>query len=540
MASLVQKVRFVRLLAVLFLSIVSGCGGGGGSGGGGGNSTTTYTIGGTVSGLTNTNSGLVLQNNGGNNLTIPAAATSFTFSTAIANGGAYSVTVLAQPSQMSCSVTSATGTVSSANVSNIAVKCIPKNELVSRSTDDSVIATYNWSVTPVAISGDGRYVAFRSTIPNLAAGSTNGSPQIFRRDRQTNQTVLVSRSSGAAGAEGNAQSDRMSISADGRYILFESYATNLVAGDTNGNSDIFLRDMQLETTTRVSVGDGGAQANWYSRESSISADGRYAAFYSEADNIVTGVPGLGGGGLYLRDLQTGINTLVSATPAGSFSYGRNPSISADGSRIAFYSNASNLVSNDTNGVWDIFVYDRNAAVKIRRVSIATDGSQRNQGNESASRVVEPTISGNGDFVAFATTSDNLVSGDTNTWQDVFIHQLSTGITTRASVGSSGTEGNADSPVGQGERIALSYTGEWVAFSTKAYNIAGGAASVSNVLLHNTITGKTTAVTNSTTNFSGNKGPAISADGRFVVFDSNSTLDPRFASSGVFVQDQTVP
>lgn len=533
MNKLFKGTKAGHLLALLLLAIVSGCGGSSS----GGNTTTTYTIGGTISGLTNTSSGLVLQNNSGNNLSISAGAASFTFSTAIAGGGAYNATVLTQPAQMSCSVTSGTGTVGSANVSNIAIKCIPKNELVSRSTDDSVIATYNWSVTPVAISGDGRYVAFRSSITNLAPGSTNGKRQIFRRDRQTNQTVLVSRSSGAAGAEGNADSDRMSISADGRYVLFESGATNLVSGDTNASDDIFLRDIQLDTTIRVSVGAGGIESNYYSREGSLSADGRYAAFYSAADNIIPGVPG---GSLYLRDLLTGTNTLVSATAAGAPASGRNPSISADGSRIAFYSYASNLVANDTNGVWDIFVYDRNASPKIRRVSISSNGTERNQGTESASRIVEPTISGNGDFVAFATTSDNLVAGDTNGMQDVFIHQLSTGITTRASVGSAGTEANADSPVGQGERIALSYSGDWAAFSTKASNIAGGAPSVSNVLLHNTLTGKTTAVTNSTTNFSGNKGPAISADGRFVVFDSNSALDPRFASSGVFVQDQTVP
>lgn len=529
--------KFMYLVALLLLTIISGCGGGGGSGGSGGagDSTTKYTIGGTISGLASTNTGLVLQNNGGNNLTIAGGATSFTFSTAIASGGAYNVTVLSQPAQMSCSFSSSStsGTVSNSNITNVSLSCVPKNELVSRSTDDTLIASAFDSVTPIVMSANGRYVAFRSSTALISGGVSYR--QIYRRDRQTNQTVLVSRATGATGAIGNADSDRMSISGDGRYVLFESGADNLVTGDTNSSTDIFLRDLDLNTTTRVSVGDGGIQANYYSRESALSADGRYAAFYSEANNIISGVAA---GNLYVRDLLTGTNTLVSVTPSGASASGRNPSISADGSRIAFYSYNSTLVADDTNGVWDIFVYDRNANPKVKRVSISTGGAQRNQGNESASRITEPTISGDGNYVAFSTTADSLVPGDLNGIQDVFIHQINTGETTRVSVSSTGIEANGDSPVGQGERVALSYTGEWIAFTSKATNLTSGALNTS-VILHNRITGQTTAVT-STTGSIGDKGPAISSDGRFVTFVSSVHLDPRFDWSGVFVQDTLAP
>jgi Tol biopolymer transport system component len=141
-------------------------------------------------------------------------------------------------------------------------------------------------------------------------------------------------------------------------------------------------------------------------------------------------------------------------------------------------------------------------------------------------------------VAFSTTADNLVTGDTNSLQDVFIHQVSTGVTIRASEGTGGVQATGgDSPAGQGERVALSSDGTWVAFTTSATNISAGG---SNVLIHNNLTDETIAITANGTNFSGSKGPAISGDGRFVAFMSSAQLDPRFSSSGVFVQDRTIP
>ena len=529
---MMNKRGLTGILMLVVFAMFSACSGGGGGGLG---VTATYTIGGTISGLTG--SGLVLQNNGGNDLSVDPNSTSFTFTTAIASGTAYSVTVLTQPGtpSQSCSVVNGSGTAS-ANVSNIAINCTPRTELISRSTDDSVFGTYYDSESPV-ITPDGRYVAFVSYAANLASAS-NSNWHIFVRDRQTNQTELISVSSGSAGVQGNGNSFAPAISADGRYVVFESYATNLVANDTNNVRDIFLRDRQTSTTTRLSVGPGGVQADGESAQATLSADGHYVAFWSYATNLTATT--VAASNVYLRDMQLGTNTLVSATPGGvaGNDVSNSPSISADGSRIAFWSYASDLVTNDTNGIWDIFLYDSNAATKIRLVSVATDGTQKNQGTDSVSRIVQPAISADGNVVAYSTTATNLVAGDTNGVQDVFLRNISTGMTIRASVGTGGVESNNDSPVGQGERIALSNDGSWVAFSTNASNIGNIATAGSNVLLRNIVSDTNYQVT--TAGSSGATGPSLSGDGRFVAFGSAGSMDTRYASSGLFVQDRTSP
>lgn len=523
MTIFIQQARFMSAALLIALGL-SAC-----SSGGGGGATTTYTIGGNISGLSG--SGLVLQNNGGNNLSVSAAATNFSFTTAIASGGAYNVSVLTQPStpSQSCKVVNGAGTVS-ANVTNIIITCIPKNDHVSRNSGDTVFGTYYDSIFPV-MSPDGRYVVYESSA--ILASGANGQRQIFLRDRQTNQTELISVDT--AGTAGNSSSYAPAISSDGRYVVFESTSTNLVTGDLNGASDIFLRDRQAGTTTRVSVGASSVEANGASAQASLSADGRYLAFYSYASNLMA--TATTNGNVFLRDLQSGSNTLVSVAPGGAAGNGvsSSPSISADGSRIAFWSYASNLVASDANGLWDIFLYDSNASIKISLVSVATDGTQKNQGNDSISRVVQPTISADGNVVAFSTTATNLVAGDTNAMQDVFIRKISTGVTTRVSVGTGGVQSDLNSPILQGERIALSNDGTWVAFSTSSTNIAAGG---SNVLLRNVATDGTVQIT--TAGNSGDKGPAISGDGRFVAFGSASPLDTRFVSSGLFVQDRTSP
>ena len=526
MTSLMQRIRLVFISAMLAVAVAA-CG----SGGGGGTTTASYTISGTISGLSG--SGLVLQNNGGNNQSVSASATSFSFTTAIAGGSTYSVSVLTQPSSpsQSCTIVNGTGTVASANVTNVTITCIPKNEHVSRNSSDTVFGTYYDSAFPV-MSPDGRYVVYESSA-SLASGA-NGQRQIFLRDRQTNQNELISVDT--AGTAGNSSSYAPAISSDGRYVVFESVSTNLVAGDTNGASDIFLRDRQAGTTTRVSVGASSVEANGASAQASLSADGRYLAFYSYASNLMASATT--NGNVFLRDLQSGSNTLISVATGGASANGvsSSPSISADGSRIAFWSYASNLVTGDLNGIWDIFLYDKNATTPISLVSVATDGTQKDGGTESASRVVQPTISADGNVVAFSTTATNLVAGDTNGLQDVFIRKISTGVTTRASVGTGGVQSTVgNSPIGQGERIALSNDGTWVAFSTSSSTIAAGG---SNVLLRNVSTDATIQIT--TLGNSGDKGPAISGDGRFVAFGSASYLDTRFSSSGLFVQDTTSP
>lgn len=515
---------------LLVSALLAACGGGGGSGGSSG---TTYTIGGTVSGLLASTT-LVLQNNGGDNRTVLLNG-SFTFTTSLANAAAYNVTVLTQPAGQNCSVTGGTGTVASANVTSVSLVCKPKHELVSRSGNDAVLAGYVSTWAP-ALTSDARYVVFTSGA-NLATGASNGQRHVFVRDRQTDTTTLVSKASD--GAQANGDSYAPSISSNGRYVVFESVASNLVAGDTNALSDIFLHDLQTQTTTRLSVGPAGLQADGASWRPVISGDGLYVAFDSWATNLTA--TALGNGNVYRRDIAGASNTLVSAATGGGGGNGvsSSASISADGSRIAFWSYASDLVVGDAGGLWDIFVWDANATPKTRLITKSTGGTQKDQGADSASRVVQPTISADGSRVAYSTTATNLVADDSNGLQDVFVHVLGTGVTTRVSTGTGNVQATGDSPVGQGERIAVSSDGAWIAFSTAATNIAGIGTGTQNLLLRNTTTDAAIALTAST-GFNGVGGPAISGDGRYIGFVSSNQLDPRFASSGVFVRDRTVP
>jgi Tol biopolymer transport system component len=269
----------------------------------------------------------------------------------------------------------------------------------------------NWSYYP-SISADGRFVAFSSDASNLVAGDGNGTSDVFVRDRATGKTRRVSVSS--AGAEGNNASYDPSISADGRFVAFHSDASNLVAGDGNGTSDVFVRDRATGKTRRVSVSSAGAEGNGDSYASSISADGRFVAFHSNASNLVAG-DGNGTSDIFVHDRATGKTRRVSVSSAGAQGNGAsyNPSISADGRFVAFHSNASNLVAGDGNGTTDVFVHDR-ATGKTRRVSVSSAGAEGNGASYN------PSISADGRFVAFESSASNLVAGDGNGTSDIFV------------------------------------------------------------------------------------------------------------------------
>jgi len=268
------------------------------------------------------------------------------------------------------------------------------------------------SVLFVATSADGRYVAFTSTATNLVPDPTNGTPHVFVRDTRQETTALVSVDSD--GNLANAISVAFAISGDGRYVVFASVATNLVAGDTNGVADVFVRDMVAETTTRASVDSDGNEANGLSNFSAISADGRYVAFQSEASNLVSGDTN-GDDDVFVRDIVNETTTRVSLDIAGgeANNHSRSPAISADGRYVAFASEASNLVTGDTNGAQDVFVRDTTAGTTTR-ASVDSDGNQANGLSES------PAISADGRYVAFESLASNLVSDDTNGQQDVIV------------------------------------------------------------------------------------------------------------------------
>src|SRR5216117_2839480 len=344
-----------------------------------------------------------------------------------------------------------------------------------------------------ALSADGRFVAFVSAATDLVAADTNGVSDVFVHDRQTGATERVSVASG--GAQGNGSSGLIgfafppALSADGRFVAFVSSATNLVAGDTNGATDVFVHDRQTGMTERVSVASDGTQANNVSSYPALSADGRFVAFESDATNLVAGDTN-GATDVFVHDRQTGATERVSVASGGGTQGNRNsggffafPALSADGRLVAFQSAATNLVADDTNGATDVFVHDRQKGT-TERVSVASGGSQGNGFNAG------PVLSAAGRFVAFHSTATNLVAGDTNGATDVFVHDRQTGTTERVSVASGGTQGN-DSSAGP----ALSAAGLLVAFHSTASNlVAGDANRAYDVFVHDRSVSTTTTST----------------------------------------------
>ncbi|MCC6954599.1 MAG: PD40 domain-containing protein, partial [Deltaproteobacteria bacterium] len=234
---------------------------------------------------------------------------------------------------------------------------------------------------------------------------------IFVTDLLTNTTRRASVSSSSV--EGSAASASTAISADGRYIVYRSSATNLVAGDTNGVDDIFMFDMQTATTTRVNVSSSGAQATTQALRPSISGDGRYVTFHSDASNLVSGDTN-GVTDIFVRDLLTGTTRRVSVNSSGVEANGASlrGTLSADGRFIAFVSSASNLVSGDTNGVDEVFVHD----LLTGSTSIASTDTNGTFANAAATG---PQISADGQYVAWASGATNLISGDTNGTNDIY-------------------------------------------------------------------------------------------------------------------------
>jgi Tol biopolymer transport system component len=311
----------------------------------------------------------------------------------------------------------------------------------------------NGSSSGPALSADGRYVAFTSDASNLVPGDTNGTSDVFVRDRLARRTWRVS--VGADG-QGNSFSGGAAISADGRYIAFDSNASNLVRRDTNRSVDVFVRDIVAGITWRVSVGAAGQAQGGDSYDPAISADGRYVAFTSDAANLGPSVT-TEQTNVFVRDLVNHVTHQVTldVDMLGCF----DPALSADGRFIAFDSVAPNLVPGDTNGKFDVFVSDMSTGAD-QRVSVGAAG--QGNGNSSA-----PALSADGRYVAFYSDASNLVPGDTNGKADVFVRDRLSGITRRASVGAAGqANGNSTYP-------AIASDGRSVAFDSAASNLVRG-------------------------------------------------------------------
>lgn len=265
-----------------------------------------------------------------------------------------------------------------------------------------------------------------------------------------------------AGTQSDSHSNYPVVSADGRFVAFDSTATNLVAGDTNNQGDVFVRDLHAGITTRVSVATGGTQANSYSSRPVLSADGRFVVFVSAATNLVASDTN-GLEDVFVHDRQTGVTTCASVSPGGTtgaFGHSQYPSLSADGRYVVFHSGAQDLVPGDTNSVNDVFLRDLQTGTTTR-ISVRSDGTQTFAPSDFAK------ISGDGTQVAFK-TSDSLLPSDPWNTSDLWVKDLTTGtlsIVSRTLLG-------APSPAG-GEAIDLSTDGRFVLFSSGANDLVAG-------------------------------------------------------------------
>jgi hypothetical protein len=427
------------------------------------------------------------------------------------------------------------------------------------------------------MSADGRYLVFDSDAKKIMGGTGDTVPirDVYLYDRVDGTIERISvgpngerahipdaDSSGACPASTTTEqnpcgSQRATISADGRYVAFWSSADNLVAGDTNGHADAFLRDRQTGTTVLISKGFNGAQADGDSRRPVVSRDGQYVAFESAADNLVApaqctgGSPpvlgGLLGGGtpptctggdtnkaddVFLYSVATGQVTLVSGAAGGSTGNGASnrPSVSGDGHEIAFQSDATNLVSGDTNGTTDIYLKNLDTG-QISLVSANAQGVQSDKASDS------PSVSADGRYVSFDTKATNFNPADAGADVDVYRKDLQTGAVDQASVQSGGAQANdTNGNSHTGSDSTISSDGRFVSFWSDSNTLVPGDTNGSNcaqtpctdVFVHDFQTGTTTRVTS--TNGAQGDGdsysPALSMDGRFVALDSKANaLDP---------------
>jgi len=312
----------------------------------------------------------------------------------------------------------------------------------------------NWG--PPAISADGRFVAFASSATNLVKGDRNGVPDVFVRDRVAGTTERVSGVSRKV--EANGESSQPAISADGRFVAFASFADNLVPDDTNFTSDVFVVDRTGGGPQRVSVSTIGQQGENRSESPSISADGRFVAFMSSSDALVPG-DNDGASDIFVRDRAAGTTEGISVAPtaSGFGATSSSPAITPDGRFVAFDSWEPDLVPSDTNNSFDVFVRDR-ATGGLERVSVSSAGVQGDDWS------LAPAISADGNLVAFHSFADNLVAGDGNFDFDVFLRDRTAGTTVRSSVRTDGTEGGLS--LGS-QNPSISGDGQVVAFESEA-------------------------------------------------------------------------
>jgi Tol biopolymer transport system component len=368
-----------------------------------------------------------------------------------------------------------------------------------------------------ALSDDGRYIAFRSNATNLVAGDTNDLSDVFVYDRQTGTTERVSVEGGTVAALAP------SISDDGRYVVMQSYTTGAWGGYDYGR--VMVYDRQTHTTTHVLPVSGSDPTDRTTRlEPVISGNGRFVAFYTYVNPHSSQPPSTRppqddnnlAHDIYVYDLVNQTTERVSRDANGVEGNGDSfsPALSDDGTLVAFYSYANNLVPGDTNDAEDVFVKDRTTGA-IERVSVASDGTQGDGDSYT------PALAGSGRYVAFRSLATNLVLGDTNERWDIFVHDRQTHTTERVSVASDGTQAN-----GHSYAPSISDDGRYVVFRSAATNLVPNDTNERwDIFVHDRQTHTTERVSVASDGAQANGhsyAPSISDDGRVVAFESDAT------------------
>ena len=402
-----------------------------------------------------------------------------------------------------------------------------ESRAMTRVSSDAQGSEGNGESQAAAITSDGRRVAFASEADNLVSGDSNGVEDIFVKDMET--AVVVRYSTDSSGAQGNGGSFDPTVSLDGGRTAFSSAATNLVSDDSNGADDIFVKDTVTGATTRVSTDSSGAQADGASELAMISADGRYVIFTSSADNLVPGDSN-GVKDVFVKDTATGATTRASTDSSGAQADGQSgyiygPDISADGRYAVFSSQAADLVSEDSNGVEDVFLKDTATGVTTR-VSMDSAGGQADGDS------FFPAISDDGLYVSFRSVATNLDAEDTDTLSDIYRKDTADGGIMLMSSDSAGVKADRDS-----WDPSISPDGRYVVFVTDAANLsASDGNGTYDVYMKDSRWGTTMLVSANADGIAGNGwsfGPVVSSNGRHTAFQSlASDLTPGI-TNGVY-------
>lgn len=368
------------------------------------------------------------------------------------------------------------------------------------------------------VSAHGRYVVFASAATDLVAGDTNGQVDVFVRDTVTRRTVLASQGDG--GVPSDAESRPGNISSDGRYVVFESAATTFVSGDDNGTYDVFVRDLVRGRTTLVSVALDGI-ADLGALRPDISADGRYVAFESASSDLIEGDTN-DTSDVFVRDLVAGRTERVSLTPDGEQSPypSFDPSISARGGVVAFTSSTALVPGPPLPVSTDLLVYARD---RRRHTTVVVSRDVPVDPRSFIATSAEPAISDNGRYVVF--NHDGWLGVGVDPVPNVWLRDLWTG---RLEIVSADYRGRPNAEIGYFANGDVSANGRFVAFTTATRVFRADTDNLTDTFVRDRRTGSVTWITQGQRRpypdaGNGSRTAAISADGRHVSFGSD--VDP---------------